>query len=111
MLVFILLLPFFIAAIMPGWRSLLALSVVAGGPLVWWTADYLIASSSPNFNAGPGGALGFRMIKAATASLLFGIAARSISLFMSAGKTPKTLSLLPIVAGFALSLGYIFFLA
>lgn len=51
------------------------------------------------------------MIKAATASLLFGIAARSISLFMSAGESPKTLPLLPIVAGFALSLGYIFFLA
>jgi hypothetical protein len=81
--------PYVIAVIMPSWRWLLGCALLIGGLIAYVWIDNSLAMQRPDYNEGPGGALGIAMFAALTIGFANGVAVRAVSLIASAYGRPN----------------------
>ncbi len=94
------LIPYAVPAIMPTWRWWLGATLAGGGLLTaLWVHDSILRSR-PDFNGGPGDALGLLMGAIITISFGAGVAVRAMTLLMSARGVRLRYSIAVTIAGF-----------
>lgn len=76
------LMPYAIAVAMPTWRWLLGLTLVIGGPMLALWVQHWILSSRPDYNEGPGGAIGIAFFLTIALGFSAGVAVRAITLLL-----------------------------
>ncbi len=104
-LVWIYVLPFALAVVMPGWRLLLAYTVIVGGATLWAFIDINAALRDPTDDPGVGGVLVLTFISIGGAGALSGIVTRAV--LLATGWRPRWRAAAIIVVGFvALPLGF-----
>ena len=86
------LIPYALAVVMPSWRWLLGVTVVIGGLLSSVWIEHYVISSDPNYNDGPGGAIGFVLFFIVTVAFAVGVGVRLLTLLLaSRGIRPRSI--------------------
>jgi hypothetical protein len=99
------LLPYALAVAMPRWRWLFGCIVLIGGPLTVLWVQHWIVSARPDYNEGPGGAIGIGIFLVVTAAFTIGVSVRALTLALTSRGLALSKAFLLNAVGFALVVG------